>query len=101
MVRKAWMVVAFCVLGALAPDVAAAGGAYGFRSWGLSYPTYGLAGWGWGTVYGYPLDDSFDPPVGYGEYAQYGPWAYGGCFEMRRRVATPYGWRWRQVQVCK
>ena len=22
------------------------------------------------------LDDSYDPPFGYGEYAEYGPWAY-------------------------
>lgn len=98
MVRKAWIVVVICVTGALVPDMAEAGGAYGFPAWGWSYRP---VGWGWGAVYGYPLDDSFDPPVGYGEYAQYGPWANGGCYQARRRVVTPYGWRWRKLQVCR
>ena len=58
-------------------------------------------GLGYG-YYGYPLDDSYDPPYGYGEYAEYGPWAYrgnpgNGCALTQRRVRTAYGLRWRTV----
>jgi hypothetical protein len=37
-------------------------------------------------------------PYGYG----YDSYAYddGGCYLVRRRVMTPYGWRLRRVQVC-
>jgi hypothetical protein len=45
-------------------------------------------------------------PYAYGGYG-YGPgydsYAYdddGGCYLVRRRVMTPYGWRFRRVQVC-
>lgn len=45
---------------------------------------------------GHPFDDGYDYPYGYGEYAQYGPWAYngyygggyGGCYLARQRVWT-------------
>lgn len=60
-----------------------------------------------GGSYGHPFDDGYDYPYGYGEYAQYGPWAYsgyyggyGGCYLARQRVWTPYGWRLRAVQIC-
>jgi hypothetical protein len=61
-------------------------------------------GLGYG-YYGYPLDDSFDYPYGYGEYAEYGPWAYRGngsgvCQLAQRRVRTAYGLRWRTVRIC-
>ena len=57
------------------------------------YPTYsGAVG-----ELGNPLDDSFDPPYGYGEYAEYGPWAPryydAGCRVIVRRMRTPYGIR--------
>jgi len=29
-----------------------------------------------------------------------GPY-YGGCYWTRHRVATPYGWRWSRVRVCR
>ena len=45
----------------------------------------GWRGPGWG-FYGYPY-----------AYAP-GPY-YGGCYQVRR-VATPYGLRWRRVWVC-
>jgi hypothetical protein len=49
--------------------------------------------------FGYPYD--------YYDYPYYDDYAYadtyyddGGCYVVRRRVATPYGWRIRPVQVC-
>jgi hypothetical protein len=40
-------------------------------------------------------------PYGYDSYA-YDSNAYddGGCYLVRRRVMTSYGWRLRRVQVC-
>jgi hypothetical protein len=62
----------------------------------------GLAGLGLGLGYG--------SPYGYGGYGGYGyPYypgyaAYeddGGCYLVRRRIMTPYGWRIRRVTVCQ
>jgi hypothetical protein len=44
-------------------------------------------------------------PYGYGGYGYssgYDSYAYddGGCYLVRQRVMTPYGWRLRRVQVC-
>jgi len=85
----------------------AAGGFYaGAGPRGLCRPAYGAmaVGLGYG-YYGYRLDDSFDYPYGYGEYAEYGPWAYRGygsgvCQLVQRRVQTAYGLRWRTVRIC-
>ena len=57
------------------------------------------------NYYGYPLDDSYDYPRGYGEYAVYGPWAYqgysgDGCQLTQRRVRTAYGMRWQTARSC-
>ncbi|KRR14768.1 hypothetical protein CQ12_29815 [Bradyrhizobium jicamae] len=57
---------------------------------------YGLYGGGY-------YDDYYD--YGYPYYAGYGyddPYYYGdgGCYIVRRSVLTPYGWRFRSVQVC-
>ena len=112
-------ILALCAValtGALLPDAALArGGLYagaGLRGYGfgLHRPAYGALAVGFGLgygYYGYPLDDSYDYPYGYGEYAEYGPWAsrnygagYGGCYQARLRVWTSYGWRWRPAQVC-
>jgi hypothetical protein len=76
------------------------GAAYGALGVGL-----GLAG---GNYAGYPYDDSYDYPYGYGEYAEYGPWAnrgyngvgFNGCYQARLRVWTSYGWRWRAGYIC-
>jgi len=41
----------------------------------------------------------FGPGFGWGYYPSY---AYGddyACYQARR-VATPYGWRWRRVWIC-
>ncbi|MGB6538693.1 MAG: sulfur globule protein precursor [Xanthobacteraceae bacterium] len=35
-----------------------------------------------------------------GLYAYGGPsYGYGGCW-VHRRIWTPYGWRWRLVEIC-
>lgn len=91
------------------PDTAEARGGFYGRGYGYGwyrpFAAVGLGvGLGYGS-YGYPLDDSFDEPFGYGEYAEYGPWAYGGnanggCFLTQRRVRTAHGPRWRTVRVC-
>jgi hypothetical protein len=64
---------------------------------------FGLGGFGLGLGLGYGL---------YGPYGYYGDYGYpyyayndsyyddGGCYVVRRRVHTPYGWRIRPVQVC-
>ena len=46
---------------------------------GLGRPYYG------GSYYGYPF------------YASYPD---AGCYAVRRRVSTPYGWRVRTVRAC-
>jgi hypothetical protein len=74
-------------------------------SYGLYRPAYGAVAMGIGyQYYGYPLDDSFDYPRGYGEYAEYGPWALrgysGGCQLTRRRVRTHYRLSWQTVRFC-
>ena len=56
-----------------------------------------LAGADYGQAYGY----GDDYPYGYGEYAEYGPWARDrGCYLARRNVFTPYGWRRLPIQIC-
>jgi hypothetical protein len=78
------------------------GGGYGWRGEGYGWrgPAYGAIGLGvglglagayggWGYPYGY----------GYG-YPGYANYDDGGCYLVRRRVWTNYGWRVRPVQVC-
>lgn len=52
-----------------------------------------------------PLDDSFDCPFGYGEYAEYGPWAArnteDGCCAVIRRLRSPVGRRVLVVRNCR
>jgi hypothetical protein len=84
------------------------GGGWRGGSWGALGAVYGALGMGLGQAGGYPLDDGYDYPYGYGEYAEYGPWAhrgsygigYGGCYQARLRVWTAYGWRWRPALIC-
>jgi len=60
----------------------------------------GLAAAPYGYGYGY---DGYGDDYGYGYgNAGYDSYAYdnGGCYLVRRRVMTPYGWRLRRVQVC-
>jgi hypothetical protein len=56
----------------------------GFAALGLGL---GLAAAPFAFGYGYPY---------YGSYAYYG----GGCYLVPRRVWTPWGWRFRRVEVC-
>ena len=104
--RSAILLVSGLLLTASAlPDTAQARGGFYARGYGLGFAAVGLGvGLGYG-YYGYPLDDSFDYPYGYGEYAEYGPWAHGGyvrggCFLAQRRVRTAHGPRWRTVRLC-
>ena len=57
---------------------------------------FGFFGVGIGV--GYPYDYYGDYPYDYA----YNDYYYddGGCYVVQRRVATPYGWRIRPVQVC-
>ena len=81
MFRKlALAIAASAALGAaaLAPPSASAGGWHG-HYWGH----------GWGHGYGF----GFSPVIVSGGYAD------DGCY-VQRRIRTPYGFRWRTVNVC-
>jgi hypothetical protein len=55
---------------------------------------FGAFAFGIGVPYGYyDYDD-------YPYYTSYADYDDGGCYLVRRRVSTPYGWRIRNVQVC-
>ena len=75
----------------------------GFRGGGWGGPAFGLLGLGvglglagayggWGYPYGY----------GYGGYPGYASYygGDGGCYVVRRRIWTNWGWRFQPVQVC-
>jgi hypothetical protein len=74
------------------------GGFGGFRG--------GYGGWrgaGWGAL-GLGIGLGLAIPYAYGGYGypyDYGSYYdYGGCYLVRQRVMTPYGWRVRRIQVC-
>ena len=106
-VRKAVVVLSVTAsIGLLAPTDATAGrggwrsgGAGGWRgaAFGvigaiLTSSTYG--------IYGYPYDYG-----GYGEYAEYGPWARSvyrhNCYSVRQPVRTEDGWLFRKARICE
>ena len=94
--KRGSALLALCLLVA-APDIAAAGNRFfvgpGFG--GLAYAD------GFGFARMHPFDDGYDYPFGYGEYAEYGPWAYGGsCYLAARKVWNGNRWRVRRVAVC-
>jgi hypothetical protein len=93
-------------------------------STGLISPTEGIArgggwhrgGWGWhGPAFGVAVDVGLasgyygypHEPGGYGEYAEYGPWAYSnrgihaGCYPARQPVWAETGWLFRRIQICE
>ena len=80
------------------PDLAGAGNRFfvGPGSGGIVYAD----GFGFARVH--PFDDGYDYPFGYGEYAEYGPWAYpaGSCHPAVRKVWNGSRWRSRRVAVC-
>src|SRR5882672_3906939 len=116
MLRK-MMIALFAVaaVGLVSPTIASArgggghgggggfhGGGGGFHGGGFRGGGFGAAGLGIGLglglagAYGYPYGYGYGYPYGYGSYA----YDDGGCYLVRRRVWTPYGWRLRRVQVC-
>jgi hypothetical protein len=74
------------------------GGFHGGGFYGRGFG-YGLGAVGLGVGLGYGL---------YGPYGYYGGYPYydgyyadeGGCYLVRRRILTPYGWRIRPVEIC-
>ena len=59
---------------------------------------------GFGYSRAHPFDDGYDYPFGYGEYAEYGPWAYAAngksCYPALRQIWTGSRWRVRRGVVC-
>src|SRR5229473_3597634 len=78
------------LLGASTTSALARGGG---RGGGGGFRGGGFRGAGFGLGLGYPY-------YGYGGYYPYYGDA-GVCYEQRRRVLTPYGWRIRRVSVCE
>ena len=84
------------------------GGLAGERNWrgrGVGWRGAVAVGLGVpGGYYGPSYGDDYEEPWGYGEYAEYGPWAYrgyyGGCYLARRSARDGYGWRLRTVRIC-
>ena len=78
-------------------------GGGGFRGGG--FRGGGFRGGGFrGAGLGFGLGLGLAAPYYYGGYGGY-PYGYSsyydpGCYVVRRRVWTPYGWRIRRVPVC-
>ena len=99
MLRKRMSVMtAITLAGMMFPGVAGAGGWY--ARVGFAGPVY-PGGFAFAGYPSYPLDDSFDYPFGYGEYAEYGPWAFPGCRTVARRVPTAHGPRVVWFRSCR
>jgi hypothetical protein len=71
------------------------GGPRGGFSGGMSHP----GGWGHPGGFAFHGRRFFGPGIGLYAYGGYPWWGYDGCW-VRERVWTPYGWRWRLVDVC-
>jgi hypothetical protein len=101
MLRK--MILALCAMAAIGmvlPTAASARGGFGgFHGGGFhggGFHGGGFRGGGFGFYgFGYPY-------YAYGGYPYYGYGGYddGGCYLVRRPVRTPYGIRYRRVEVC-
>jgi hypothetical protein len=105
--RKAIITLfAIAVVGLVLPSVASArgggshgGGSHGggFHGGGGRFHGGGFRGFGFGGYYGgYGYGYGYGYPYGYGGYDA----GDGGCYLVRQRVMTQYGWRVRRVQVC-
>jgi hypothetical protein len=69
------------------------GGGGGFHGGGFRGGGFRGGGFGYGGYYG-----GYGYPYGYGGY--YDDEDVGGCYLVRQRVMTRYGWRIRRVQIC-
>ncbi len=82
-------------------------GGGGFRGGGFRFANGGFHGGGFHRG-GFHRREFVGIGLGsYGYYDGYYPYAYnddyyddGGCYDVRRRVHTRYGWRVRRAEVC-
>lgn len=75
-------------------------GGGGFRGGGFRGGGYRGAGIGLGLGLGLAAPYYYGGYGGYGGYPYYSGYYDPGCYLVRRRVWTPYGWRIRRVAVC-
>ncbi len=62
---------------------------------------FGVGAFGVGLGLGLYGPGYYDDYYGYPDYGYYDAYyGDGGCYLVHRRVLTPYGWRFRRVQVC-
>lgn len=120
MLRRSLLVLATVAsMALLAPNVASARGGFGGGHFGGGH--FGGGGWhgGYGRGFGYGIGAfGLGVGLGYGLYGPYGPYGYygspyyyggyegyydddGGCYLVRRRIHTRYGWRIRPVEICR
>jgi uncharacterized membrane protein len=105
MLRKTIIALfAVAAVGLVSPSVASARGGGGFHGGGHGGGGFhggfrggGFRGGGFGGfgLYGPYAYGGYGYPYSYGGY-----YADGGCYLIRQRVMTRYGWRLRRVQVC-
>ncbi|MBR0899674.1 hypothetical protein JQ616_32385 [Bradyrhizobium tropiciagri] len=97
MLRQAILVVAVASIGMLAANAASARGFHGGGGFHGGFYRGGFyRGYGWGFGPGFYFGPGY-----YGGYPYYGyPYDGGGCYLVRRRVHTRYGWRIRTLRVC-
>jgi hypothetical protein len=97
MLRKTIIALfAVAAVGLVSPSVTSAaghhhGGGGGFHGGGFRGGGFGAFGFYGPYAYG-----GYGYPYGYGGYY----YDDGGCYLVRQRVMTRYGWRLRRVQVC-
>jgi len=97
MLRKTIIALfAVAAVGLVSPSVTfAAGGHHGGGHGGGGFHGGGFHGGGFrGGGFGLGIG-GYGYPYGYGGY-----YDDGGCYLVRQRVMTPYGWRLRRIQVC-
>jgi hypothetical protein len=96
MLRKTIIALfAVAAVGLVSPSVTSAaghhhGGGGGFHGGGFRGGGFGAFGFYGPYAYG-----GYGYPYGYGSY-----YDDAGCYLVRQRVMTRYGWRLRRVQVC-
>ena len=77
---------------------------HGFHRHGRGFPVGAFAagvGLGLYAPYGYYGDYGYYDDYGYGDpYYAAAYYDDGGCYIVRRRVPTPWGWSFRRVTVC-